>query len=133
MNQTLKRILAVLATLAIIYISVSLFDDFVAARAFLDSYQNQESSDPAEPEVETDPAQADPETDPAQADPAQADPSPPIQPTPTTPKVLYEGDEPGECSDGADNDRDGDFDCKDSQCAGAPACTQAEPSALHEE
>ena len=25
--------------------------------------------------------------------------------------VLYEGDEPGECSDGADNDKDGLFDC----------------------
>ena len=24
-----------------------------------------------------------------------------------------EGDDPGECSDGADNDRDGDFDCAD--------------------
>ena len=33
-----------------------------------------------------------------------------------------EGDEPGECSDGADNDADGDYDCNDSDCAGAPAC-----------
>jgi hypothetical protein len=33
-----------------------------------------------------------------------------------------EGTEPGDCSDGADNDADGDFDCDDSGCAGAPAC-----------
>jgi hypothetical protein len=33
-----------------------------------------------------------------------------------------EGDQPGECSDGADNDRDGAFDCDDPDCAGAPAC-----------
>ena len=35
----------------------------------------------------------------------------------------YEGDTPQECSDGADNDRDGDFDCADDGCAGSPACT----------
>jgi hypothetical protein len=39
-----------------------------------------------------------------------------------------EGDEPGECSDGADNDRDGAFDCDDSNCAGAPACTPGSTS-----
>ena len=33
-----------------------------------------------------------------------------------------EGTQPGECSDGADNDGDGDYDCNDSDCAGAPAC-----------
>ena len=33
-----------------------------------------------------------------------------------------EGDDPGECTDGADNDRDGSFDCDDTDCAGAPAC-----------
>ncbi len=33
-----------------------------------------------------------------------------------------EGDEPGECSDGADNDGDGDFDCDDSDCYGSPVC-----------
>ncbi len=33
-----------------------------------------------------------------------------------------EGDEPGECSDGADNDEDGDFDCDDTDCIGAPDC-----------
>ena len=33
-----------------------------------------------------------------------------------------EGDEPGECDDGADNDADGLFDCNDDDCAGAPVC-----------
>ena len=33
-----------------------------------------------------------------------------------------EGDEPDECSDGADNDRDGLFDCGDPDCAGSAAC-----------
>jgi hypothetical protein len=33
-----------------------------------------------------------------------------------------EGDEPGECSDDADNDADGLFDCDDPDCAGAAAC-----------
>ena len=33
-----------------------------------------------------------------------------------------EGDVAGECTDGADNDRDGAFDCDDPDCAGAPAC-----------
>ena len=37
-----------------------------------------------------------------------------------------EGDQPGECTDGADNDRDGKFDCDDSDCSGSPDCkTQA--------
>jgi hypothetical protein len=34
----------------------------------------------------------------------------------------HEGDEPGECADGADNDRDGLFDCRDPDCFGAPEC-----------
>jgi hypothetical protein len=34
-----------------------------------------------------------------------------------------EGMNPGECSDGADNDGDGFFDCNDSDCARAPNCT----------
>ena len=34
----------------------------------------------------------------------------------------YEGDEAGECSDEADNDKDGLFDCDDDTCAGSPAC-----------
>jgi len=36
--------------------------------------------------------------------------------------TLYEGDEAGECSDEADNDKDGLFDCDDDTCAGSPAC-----------
>ena len=35
-----------------------------------------------------------------------------------------EGNEPGECGDGADNDGDGLFDCDDPDCAGAPACEE---------
>ena len=34
----------------------------------------------------------------------------------------YEGQEPGDCSDDADNDADGDFDCADEGCAGAKVC-----------
>ncbi len=34
----------------------------------------------------------------------------------------YEGDDPGECSDGADNDRDGYFDCDDQDCDASPDC-----------
>ena len=34
----------------------------------------------------------------------------------------YEGDDAGECSDEADNDRDGLFDCDDEGCLGSPAC-----------
>jgi hypothetical protein len=34
----------------------------------------------------------------------------------------YEGDDAGECEDGADNDRDGLFDCFDLDCSGASAC-----------
>jgi hypothetical protein len=33
-----------------------------------------------------------------------------------------EGDEAGECSDGADNDRNGYFDCDDHGCTGSPDC-----------
>jgi len=35
-----------------------------------------------------------------------------------------EGDEPGECTDGADNDRDGDFDCDDDDCEDGPDCEE---------
>ena len=34
----------------------------------------------------------------------------------------YEGNEPGECSDGADNDSDGLFDCDDPGCEGSADC-----------
>ena len=37
-------------------------------------------------------------------------------------KDPLEGENPGDCSDVADNDLDGDFDCNDSGCAGAPDC-----------
>ena len=33
-----------------------------------------------------------------------------------------EGTEPHDCNDGADNDGDGRFDCRDDGCSGAPAC-----------
>lgn len=36
-----------------------------------------------------------------------------------------EGDEAGECTDGADNDRDRFFDCADPDCFGAPGCDGA--------
>lgn len=35
---------------------------------------------------------------------------------------LWEGDEPFECEDGADNDRDGAFDCDDPDCHASPSC-----------
>jgi|GEM_PF-4183355 len=36
--------------------------------------------------------------------------------------VDVEGDEPGECADGTDNDANGDIDCGDGGCAGSPDC-----------
>ncbi len=42
---------------------------------------------------------------------------------PSTPTA--EGVSVGDCSDGADNDGDGDFDCDDSGCSGAPVCNGA--------
>ena len=41
----------------------------------------------------------------------------------------FEGDEPGECSDGADNDQDGFYDCDDQDCWTAPDCTGDDDSA----
>jgi hypothetical protein len=38
-----------------------------------------------------------------------------------------EGDDPGECSDGADNDQDGDYDCDDEDCEGSPECDEDPP------
>lgn len=35
---------------------------------------------------------------------------------------AYEGDEAGECRDGADNDRDSYFDCDDHDCSASPDC-----------
>jgi hypothetical protein len=39
----------------------------------------------------------------------------------------YEGDDAGECSDEADNDRDGLFDCDDDGCSGSPECSGEDP------
>jgi hypothetical protein len=36
---------------------------------------------------------------------------------------AFEGDDPGECNDSADNDADGLYDCSDPDCARAPVCT----------
>ena len=36
--------------------------------------------------------------------------------------VVSEGDDVGECTDRADNDRDGLFDCDDPDCFGSPDC-----------
>lgn len=35
---------------------------------------------------------------------------------------AFEADDPGECNDGADNNRDGRFDCADEGCATSPVC-----------
>ena len=40
--------------------------------------------------------------------------------------TFFEGDEVGECSDLADNDQDGLFDCDDPNCSGSPTCQNAE-------
>ncbi len=40
-----------------------------------------------------------------------------------------EGDAVGECSDGADNDRDGRFDCQDPDCFNAPTCADDDDDA----
>jgi hypothetical protein len=42
----------------------------------------------------------------------------------------YEGDAPGECSDDADNDQDGLFDCDDPGCAGAGSCADDDDSVV---
>jgi len=43
--------------------------------------------------------------------------------------LLFDGDdegqEPGDCTDAADNDGDGDFDCNDEGCFGSPDCEGA--------
>lgn len=39
------------------------------------------------------------------------------------PQGEFEGDVAGECSDGADNDRDGSFDCDDPECWGSTDCS----------
>ena len=42
--------------------------------------------------------------------------------------IYPEGSQPGDCTDGADNDVDGDFDCNDSGCSGSPDCENDEIS-----
>jgi len=42
-----------------------------------------------------------------------------------------EGDDPGECSDGADNDGNGLFDCADPACVGADDCLENQRPAGH--
>ena len=37
-------------------------------------------------------------------------------------EVKVEGQNAGDCEDGADNDMDGTFDCGDDGCSGAPVC-----------
>ena len=39
----------------------------------------------------------------------------------------HEGDAPGECTDGADNDRDGFFDCDAQDCVFSPDCEDGGP------
>ncbi len=73
----------------------------------------QTVTDPTTEPTTTTPTEGDADAD-ADAD-SDAD-------TDTTPPDTFEGDEPGECTDGADNDMDGAWDCADSQCAGSPDC-----------
>jgi hypothetical protein len=44
-------------------------------------------------------------------------------------EVRIEGSDAGDCSDEADNDLDGLFDCDDDGCAGSPACEEADADA----
>ena len=46
-----------------------------------------------------------------------------------TDEVRIEGSEGGDCSDEADNDLDGLFDCDDDGCEGSPACDEADADA----
>lgn len=48
-------------------------------------------------------------------------------PQDVTAPPRWEGQNSGECDDGADNDGDGAFDCFDTDCAGAPDCAPSEP------
>jgi hypothetical protein len=43
--------------------------------------------------------------------------------------VSGEGTAAGDCTDGADNDADGDFDCNDAGCAGSPDCENPDENA----
>jgi len=46
---------------------------------------------------------------------------------------LSEGREPGDCTDGADNDGDGDYDCVDEGCAGSPDCSGDDDDAVDDD
>ena len=46
--------------------------------------------------------------------------------------LAYEGDEAGECEDGADNDQDQAFDCDDPGCAGSPVCQEGAETTVGE-
>lgn len=46
---------------------------------------------------------------------------------PPVPDRPREGPDPESCSDGLDNDRDGDLDCEDEGCADSEACTGVVP------
>ncbi|MFN7144948.1 MAG: hypothetical protein ACK4YP_14320 [Myxococcota bacterium] len=41
--------------------------------------------------------------------------------------AAFEGDDGGECGDGADNDRNGYFACDDADCGASPDCETEEP------
>ena len=45
------------------------------------------------------------------------------------PAETYEGDAAGECDNGADDDRDGFFDCDDNGCMGSSVCAGSESDA----
>src|SRR6185436_10840445 len=45
------------------------------------------------------------------------------------PAEAYEGDAAGECDNGADDDRDGFFDCDDNGCMGSSVCAGSESDA----
>jgi hypothetical protein len=51
-------------------------------------------------------------------------PEPKSLPDESVESVAKEGASPGDCTDGADNDADGLFDCNDPDCSGSPDCTE---------
>ena len=42
----------------------------------------------------------------------------------------YEGELPNDCNDGADNDKDGLFDCQDNGCTNSPICNQSSSNTI---
>ena len=46
---------------------------------------------------------------------------------------CYEGELKDDCNDGADNDKDGLFDCKDDGCTNSPICIEAKLKIYDEE